>query len=313
MIRRCAASCVLLSLVAFSCAPEGGEPAPTSPEAARSAQRILPTSDNGLAIRQWRIADDPARIASALMRHADGEVLDELSRERMARNGLRLLRIPAADVEALLADLGGATLNVDAWHGQAYDWRTVADWPIETTGRAIAVDGRVRRFEGGRLELMIRAWTMLMEDGPYVRLQMLGQHDRSRPSRLAQMIGRRVFEGRRLPSISLDLLLEAGWAYVLTCERPSVEWEPVEDDAPAPEPSAGELEEADETGDRGTGPPGGVGPDVLAPLTVGEVFFRIETMPPARELLVFVPRIPEALFPPELTAEPVGAGREVQP
>jgi len=312
MIRRCAASCVLLCLAAVSCAPEGGEPAPTSPEAARSAQRIISTSDNGLAVRQWRVADDPAQIASALMRHADGQALDELSRERMARNGLRLLRIPADDVEALLADLGGATLNVDAWHGQAYDWRTVADWPIETTGRAIAVDGRVWRFEGGRLELMIRAWTMLMEDGPYLRLQMLGQHDRSRPSRLDRMMGRRVFEGRRLTSISLDLLLEAGWAYVLTCERPSVEWEPVEADAAAAEPSAGESEEADENGGR-DGPPSGAGPDVLAPLTVGEVFFRIETMPPARELLVFVPRIPESLFPPERTAEPVGAGREVPP
>ena len=52
---------------------------------------------------------------------------------------------------------------------------------------------------------------------------------------------------------------------------------------------------------------------MLAPLTVGEVFFRIETMPPARELLIFVPRIPESLFPPEQIAEPVGAGREVQP
>jgi hypothetical protein len=312
MIRRRAASCVLLCLAAFSCAPEGPVPAATSPEAARSAQRLLPTSDNGLAVRQWRVADDPAQIASALMRHADREVLDEPSRERMARNGFRLLRVRAEDLEALLADLGGATFNVDAWHGQAYDWRTVVNWPIETTGRAIAVDGRVRRFEGGRLELMIRAWTMLMEDGPYLRLQMLGQHDRSRPSRLDRMMGQRVFEGLRLPSLSLDLLLEAGWAYVLTCESPSVKWEPVEADAAAPEPTSGEMDEADETGER-DGRPGGAGPDVLAPLTVGEVLFRVEAMPPAREMLVFVPRIPEALFPPELTAEPAGGGREVQP
>jgi hypothetical protein len=310
MSGRCTASCLVLSLALAGCAPDGPVSAP--PGAAASAQSILPTPDNGLQVRQWRVPDDPDAIASALVRHARGGFLDTPASRRLDRNGLRFVRVSTGDLETLLADLGGATRSVDTWHGQACDWRAVADWPIEATGRALAVDGRVRRFEGGRLQLMIRAWTIQMEDGPSVRLQLEGRYNRSQPTRLDQVLRRQTVEGRRLPSISLDLLLEAGYAYVLTGEPPGNDWEPGEAGAP-PAPEDAEGREAGREEDRPSDEPEIIGPDALPPLTVGELLFRREALPATRHLLVFVPRIPDRLFPPEAVTGSAGAGREVLP
>lgn len=317
MTGRCTASCIVLSLALAGCGPEGPGSAPPpgapgAPGAGWPAQSILPTADNGLQVRQWRVTDDPDAIASALVRHARGEFIDTQTARRLGRNGLRFVRVPAEEVETLLADLGGATLSVDTWHGQACDWRAVADWPIETTGRALAVDGRVRRFEGGRLQLMIRSWTIQMEDGPSVRLQLEGRYDRSQPTRLDQVMGRPAVEGRRLPSISLDLLLEAGYAYVLTGEPPGSEWGRSEDDA-GPGQEDVESREAGQEEDDSLAERESIGPEALPPLTVGELLFRREGLPAARQLLVFVPRIPDRLFPPEGGAGSAGEGGEVMP
>lgn len=159
---------------------------------------------------------------------------------------------------------------------------------------------------------MIRAWTIQMEDGPSVRLQLEGRYDRSQPTRLDQVMGRQVAEGRQLPSISLDLLLDAGYAYVLTGEPPGSEWGLSEDDAgPGQEdlerPEGGQ-EEDDSSAERQS-----IGPEALPPLTVGELLFRREGLPAARQLLVFVPRIPDRLFPPEGAAGSAGHGGEVMP
>jgi len=305
MIGRCSASCIVLSLALAGCAPDG-------PGTASPGQNILPTADNGLQVRQWRVPDDPDTIASALVRHVRGGFLEtELSR-RLRRNGLRFVRVPADDLEALLADLGGATFSVDTWHGQACDWRAVADWPIEATGRALAVDGRVRRFEGGRVQLMIRSWTIQMEDGPNVRLQLQGRYARSQPTRLDQVIGRRAAEGRRFPSITLDLLLEAGDAYVLTGEPPGRDWE-LDGTGAGVGQEEGETGEAGRAEDQSSTEPADIGPEALAPLTVGELLFRRDQMPATRQLLVFVPRIPDRLFPPEEEARSPDAGAGVMP
>ena len=312
MTGRCTASCIVLSLALAGCAPDGPGSAPPTPGAGRPAQSILPTADNGLQVRQWRVPDDPEAIASALVRHVRGEFLDTQTSRRLGRNGLRFVRIRAGDVEALLEDLGGATFSVDTWHGQACDWRAVADWPIEATGRALAVDGRVRRFEGGRLQLMIRSWTIQMEDGPCVRLQLEGRYDRSQSTRLDQVLRRQVAEGRQLPSISLDLLLEAGYAYVLTGEPPGSEWGPGENGA-GPGREDVESREAGREEDHPSAEPEGIGPEALPPLTVGELLFRREGLPATRQLLVFVPRIPGRLFPPEAASGSAGDGGEVMP
>ncbi|MDY7110358.1 MAG: hypothetical protein SYC29_17145 [Planctomycetota bacterium] len=307
MIARCTAFCLMISLVPAACAPEGG-PTATPGQSGASIDGVLPAAENGLQVRQWRVADDPAVIASALLAHTAGQGLDDRACRRLARNGLRLLRIPADELEALRADLGGTSLNVDSWHGQVCDWRSIVDWPIEATGRALAVDGRVRRFQSGRFRLMIRSWTIPMEDGPYVRLELQGRYERSRPARLDRPAARPEYEGRELPAVALDVLLEAGYAYILTGESPSVEWEPGAEGStpPAGDENVTAGPQADDE-DEGEVPEGeAIGPAALPPLTIGELLFRPDAAPPTRRLLVFVPRIPDRFFPPELRSEAVG-------
>ena len=310
-------------------AAEGGSGVATGPAAARGeiGRQLLPTADNGLELRRWRIADAAAEdlsgrprlvdrsieVAAALMKYADGEVLDEDEKGRLQRNGFRFVRVKADLVEALLAELGPATVDATGWHGQACDWREVAAFPVDPDGRAVAVDGRVRRFAGGRLRLMMRGWTMQMEDGPYLHLEVMPDYRLARPSRLEQALGRNRFQGERFPSMSLDLLTEAGYAYVLLAESPAVEWAPVDASVPGGEgQEVGPDVIAESEADEGERPPAGsrrnlfaapvVGPDAVMPRTIGELLLRGESIPPVRHLLVFVPRIPDALFPPQTSA-----------
>jgi hypothetical protein len=180
------------------CAASAPEGAATTTNG-RSAQGMLPATDHGLRIRQWRIADDTDRIAEAMVRHADGEAADPPAIERLRRNGFRFVRIPAEDVDALLEDLGGAMVDIDGWHGQAYEWQEILARPLSESGRGVAVDGRVRRLARGRVRLMLRGWTIPMEDGPAMHVEMHPDHDRTRPTRFDQLLGRRSYRGERSP------------------------------------------------------------------------------------------------------------------
>ena len=88
--------------------------------------------------------------------------------------------------------------------------------------------------------------------------------------------------------MALEVQLQPGYAYVLTFESPEVSW-------PEPGRPPQETDEDPEAarGERGADspapPPPGPGTDT--PATVGELLFR-GTLPRARGMLVFVPRIP---------------------
>jgi hypothetical protein len=249
------------------------------------ARSLLPGADSGLLVRRWQVEDD-GRIGAALARRGEAPWLDSDTRDRLARNGFRLVRLHADGIDALREELGGTSVDVEGWHGQAYDWRDVATRAVDDEPRPIAVDGRVRLFEGGRLRLMMRGWTIFMEDGPVLTVELRPEHDRSRrrrPDRVYdRVLGRSRFDGERFDALTFELLMEAGWVYVLTGETPGVEWSAAE--AGARRAGAGAH---------------AAGPDVVAPPTVGERLFTLEAEHPRRDLLLIVPRIPDALFPPD--------------
>ena len=302
----------LLCVTGMSCAPaispavdDGRDAAAVVEEPAvdSGAPAGMPVGRQGLAVRQWRVADPPPNVADVLARHARGAACDESTRQRLERNGLRLVRVPLPQLDALATDLGRLSRNVEGWHGQAYDWRGVIEAAIDPDGAAVAIDGRVRRLVDGRLRLLIRGWTLQMEHGPRLCLQLLPEYDRTAPTPLDLALGRRPFVGRRFTDLWTEILLEPGFGYVLLGLPPSLKspGQSVEDE---------EQVVADETGDdERLDRAATIGPDAPPPLTLGEVLLRSGSSRTDHEVLIFVPLMPRGFYPPQ-EAGPVGEGAE---
>jgi hypothetical protein len=92
--------------------------------------------------------------------------------------------------------------------------------------------------------------------------------------------------------------LEAGYAYVLTGESPQTEWL-VEDEGDSTSDAA--LDSAlTAVAPSALGPPVDLlGPGAMAPQTLGELMLLGQDRPPSRGMLVFVPRVPRELYPPD--------------
>jgi hypothetical protein len=155
----------------------------------------------------------------------------------------------------------------------------------------MAVDGRVRRFDSGALQLMIRSWTVMMEDGPRLHLDLLPRHERSSPGDWRQIAGpsnHPTSDHESFETARVDMLLQPGTAYILTggtAAELDDEADPV-DRAPT---AGGTLPRM--------GPPSdGLGPEAATPLTIGEMLLRTPMRAPRRTMLIFVPRIPPDLL-----------------
>ena len=250
--------------------------------------RLL-ASEHGLEVRQWVVPEEPGTIGAVLSAYSDGEAIGAERAAVLRRNGLRFVRVPVRKINALRRDLGIASMDVTAWHGQIYQWRQLQQRRIGAAGAAVAVNGYVRRFGPGRLRLMARSWSVRMEDGVYLNLELVPRYDPPRSPTLNRLLGRRE-SGTILASMALEVQLGPGYAYVLTYESPEVSWP--EPDRP---PQATDEDPAAARGERGADSPAPQppGPGTDTPATVGELPFR-GTFPRARGMLVFVPRIPAA-------------------
>lgn len=260
---------------------------------APGARRLI-NADNGLEVRNWVIMERGPRIAAAIASFGQPAVVDASADASLRRNGLRLVRIRAGELESLLASLGGASVDATAWHGQVYRWRELVQYPIGPAGMAVAVDGRVRRFERGTFRLMLRSWTVPMEDGPRLQLQLLGQFDRPQREPFRRFVADRRVTGEVFHSFAFQMQLEAGFGYALLFESPNIDWSfgPADQLEATAEPVAAES--------NGQVPdPEQVGPKADAPPTFGELLLRTDTRPPKRRVLVFVPKFPPAAFPPD--------------
>src|SRR5688572_2282198 len=143
----CGLACVVVGCASAPNQSTTGKDAQSIALAARKSR--LPNADNGLEVLRWTLIDQPGRIQNTLLKYVNGQAVDASTAERLQRNGFRMLRVPAAAVDSLLADLGGATIESNEWQGQVHQWRSMLDRPVESAGRAVAVDGHVRRFDRG--------------------------------------------------------------------------------------------------------------------------------------------------------------------
>ncbi len=258
-----------------------------------SSRRLL-SSDNGLEVRTWVIMDRGPHIADAIASFGQPALVDASADASLRRNGLRLVRIRADELESLLASLGGASLDATTWHGQIYQWRELVQYPIGPAGMAVAVDGLVRRFESGTFRLMFRSWTVPMEDGPRLQLQLLGQFDRPQQDPFRRFVTDRRVTGEVFHSFAFQIQLEVGFGYALLFESPNIDWSfgPAEQHEASAEPVAAESN--GQVSDQEQ-----VGPKADAPPTFGELLLRTGAHPPKRRMLVFVPKFPPAAFPPD--------------
>jgi hypothetical protein len=264
----------------------------------------LTNTENGLALRRWTVIDQPGRIITALAKHADGQAADEPTLARLQRNGFRLVRLPLDELEQTLAEMGGATVDANEWHGQAPQWRAIGARSVESSGRAVAIDGRVRRFDRGDFRLIMRSWTVQMETGPAVHLEMVPQHVRPQANNLRRLLGEQQQESAEgFGGAAIDLQLEDGFAYALLGESPGTDWKA--EAAEAGRNKGMVIPKSVSGGARvaGKGPDDATGPEATMPLTLGELLLAggdsavgagaMRT----RSVIVLVPKIAAELFP----------------
>lgn len=258
-------------------------------------------SKNGLLIRVWVIQDNPQRIAAAMSKLGVEEILSEKQREDFRRNGLRLVRVWAEDIDPLLKAFDGASSNTAAWHGQVYNWSELLHREIKAQPIAVAVDGHVKRYKNGTFRLMLRSWTVTMEDGPRLQLQLLPQFDKTQRRSIRGFQTDRSVQGEVFRSFMVETLLEAGFVYVLTYASPQAVWEIGEASDNEKSRDAASIDDGDNSSDSTVVAKNGIGvagPGTILPPTYGELMYRTGGQVPTRRILIFEPTIPLELFPP---------------
>lgn len=345
VLRRVALACAIVGIAA-GCATTDADDANAAARAASRTTRAespLAGSATGLRVLGWTVAVPSAGRGgwAGVLEGTPGleSPLDEAVARRLGRNGLAVVRLPQASVEALRARLVAARSEQDVALGQAATWRPLR--AIRHSGRpmGLVVDGRVRRFEPGTLELLGRGWILPMEDGPVVQAELRAAHRSEDPFAAVRRGGsRRARDPEPVGPVDLAFLIGPGEAIMVLPVEPG---DPIPGVAAAPGegrgPSASGAGPAEARGeDRGAGddapapgadtPPG---PPVESPPTLGERLLAggggVAGMPVAagdasaasgaigtgrardRIVLVLLPVIPDALQPPPLPASASGA------
>jgi hypothetical protein len=311
MIRRAGHIACIITMWAI------GGCASTSPEAKRSSAqpdslesfdsgdrlRKLTAAENGLEVRKWTVHSDSMAVAEALVRWQDNGGLDAAVCEQLQRNGFRLIRIPVEQLEVVSETLGGAMLDVTEWHGQVLQWRELLRYTLPDEGLALAVDGRVRRVNRGSVGLLSRSWTVPLENGPALYLELVPRYHPPDARDLRHLIGRDPDRSRPFTTLALQMELEAGYAYVLLGESPQAEWR-VQDDEISIEQERPDAVLAS-IAPSSLGPPvDPLGPGAMAPQTLGELMLIGHGHQKNRGMVVFVPRVPREMYPPDHPAIP---------
>jgi hypothetical protein len=290
-----------LLLVIAGCGPrpepslppaEGSLPPDLVPAAEVVGRDGLDPSANGIEALTWSVGDDEAAIAAAFRRHAvrEGDPVSAagIDRDALRREGFRIEALPKDSLVEFLSELGGTTVALSVWHGQAVDWRELAHRRLD--GPTVAMsDGRARRIDAGWLRLLLRGWTLPLEDGAVSEssLELRWVPDAAESGRiLLRRPARRAEPQTLLGPFRIEIPRE--FCVLVTSRPPEAAGDADGREEPPPRP---EIDaEAVRTG--------GAGPPVELPPTLGEILLREPGTPPRRTILVLRPRLPDTLFPP---------------
>lgn len=298
---------------ATSSGPADGAPGPNAAGpadlagAAPRAGGLIPGLDRGLRTRRWRVDGDRldaplGEILSSVAVAPPPETgLDESVREHLARNGLRMLAVPRTSLETLRTRLAAPPRQIETWHGEAVDWRSLLVGRPVAGVSVVAVGDRVRPHPGGEYRLAVRAWTMRMEDGPHLQVELRVEHVEPRREsglRLAP----EAPAARLVDALRVELATPGDLAWVIA-SAPTAEVWPEPGRAGAAAESAGGSGDGTGTGAVAAAGPG-LGPPAAAIPTVGQLLLPESPGTREREILIL-----EAELPPSLWPRPIADGR----
>jgi hypothetical protein len=293
----------LLGLSIVGCAPEATDPLKPLPPATTAEEQaaamldrpLAPGEDNGLEVVRWSVTDNETLLRRAVGRYAVREVSLGATAQALERHGFRAAVIRDADLPRFLIDVGGTTRSIPVWYGQVQGWRELVRTRLESP-RVVMVDGRAERLRAGWLRIMVRAWTVPLEEGGVLEMQIAPQliGDSADPvglqPELPQASNQRdTLRGTLWPDASLHLELPRDTALILLSAPARVD-EEEDPEGPPPRP--------EETG---------VGPLVELPPLLGELLLTdFEARPVRRSILVLRARLPDILFADPLSIPAAG-------
>lgn len=258
---------------------------------AEQAEAVLdrpraPGEDDGLEVARWSVANNEVLLRRALGRYARRDVALGVAATTLERHGLRAAVLNEEDLARFLIDVGGTTQAVAVWFGQVPAWRELGRTLFESP-RVAMVEGKAERLPAGWLRLMTRAWTVPLEEGGYLDVQVAMQL-LSDKSDVSGLLNRDVLRGRVWEDAGIHVELPRQTALVLVSappESPEAEEDP---EGPPPRPDSP-----------------GSGPVVELPPTLGEFLLTdVEAKPPRRLVLVLRALLPDILFAPPLPTSP---------
>ena len=194
---------------------------------------VVRGAENGLEMHWWVVRGEPRLLREALTPYA-GEPcgVDDQTRARLAKAGLRLVRVPLADLASIRSGLPVMGRTERKWLGQAPWW--IESLRGALTGESLfASYGRLMTLPSGRLRVLTRAWTSPGVEGPVMRADLTIQH----LPRLSELLpnfapgdAARVLEpqhqGRIFDYTTASLEMREGYAYLLVSDDPQASWDP---------------------------------------------------------------------------------------
>jgi hypothetical protein len=209
-----------------------GAAADASDSRSAAARRAGPlgaamAAENGLEIRKIVVQDEDGAAALALTEL--GQPFSGEGSARLQRNGFQLVRLAAGDLDLLIDRLSLPLTDLRTWHGQAPSWRDLLRFPARAPV-ALVADGRPRVISDGTIRLLLRAWTLPMEDGALLEVQIRTSFEPTpRGARLlapameqitgAPAVTGDVARGEPLGG-AVDFQMGAGDVWVLSCTNP---------------------------------------------------------------------------------------------
>lgn len=186
--------------------------------------------DDGLELRWWVVAEQGDAVARALAPYlAQPSPIDGDAVEAWREHGLRMVRVPLADIPGLRRAMPVLGRVDRQWLGQIPRWTELLQGDRVSSDMGMLVGGARTAMPDGRMRLLARAWTTPTATGPRLRVDLTLQHAASAPGMGVNAFAtmRRLApedSGSIFTELTINTALDPGYAYLIVPEDPSRAW-----------------------------------------------------------------------------------------